>query len=276
MQTMRNVLIADPNTAFATVVGEALKRMGGYSFRLAASGPEAEQLCAQLRPDLAVIDVDLPECQPADLIGRLRSLVPGLPIILIPYSQDDVPSDLDIQGILTKPFFLPDLPELINSILGPLPEPEPQPDRVMAVPLSATRPRRIRETPPAKPIVITEKNRALVEGHVAALGHAVRDEPVLLTLGKKVITIAPHLSKTAASALAEVVVRAWDGRDASPGSEVVRFEGDSESTRYMLYSYVVTGELMLSLALRVRIPLPTLRKLVHEAAAQLIHVVTES
>jgi hypothetical protein len=164
---------------------------------------------------------------------------------------------------------------LINRILGPLPDLEVQPERVMALPLSSDRPRPVRVVPPARPVVITEKNRPLIEGHVAALSHAMRDEPVLLTLEKKVITIAPRLSRTAAGALAEVVVKAWVGRDASPGSEVVRFEGDSESTRYMLYSYNVTGELRLSLALRVRIPLPTLRKLVREAGGQLLIVMTE-
>ena len=78
---MRRVLIADPNTPFATVVAEALQRMGGYKVALTASGPEALKACAELRPTLAVVDVDLPECNPFALIGQMREAVPGLPVV---------------------------------------------------------------------------------------------------------------------------------------------------------------------------------------------------
>ena len=57
------------------------------------------------------------------------------------------------------------------------------------------------------------------------------------------------------------------------GGEVIRFEGDSDSTRYMLYSLAVAGDLVLSVALRVRIPLPSIRRLVREAAEELELVV---
>src|SRR6185295_4135482 len=91
IQTMRKVIIADPNISFATVIADALTQMGAYNVTLAASGQEAQQFCAELKPDLVVVDVDLPDCQPADLIGQLRAIAPGLPVVLIPYSVDDVP-----------------------------------------------------------------------------------------------------------------------------------------------------------------------------------------
>jgi len=69
------------------------------------------------------------------------------------------------------------------------------------------------------------------------------------------------------------VAKAWHGRGTS--TEVIRFEGNSETTRYMLYSSAVADNLVLSLALRVRIPLLTVRKLVREAIARLEGLVTE-
>ncbi len=281
---MRTVLIADPNTPFATVVGEALHRMGGYRVELAATGPEAREKAAALRPDLAVVDVDLPDCDVPALIGQLREAVPGLPVVLIPYNRDDAPPGLDIQGVLTKPFFLPDLPELVNKILG-----QPGFDRpeVYVVPDSNARAQPMLKVvertagkpvgtkplrPLDRPLAVNNDNRALVEGHVQALSHALRDEPVLLTQGQKVVALAPRLSQSAANTLAQVVAKAWQTN--RQGGEVIRFEGDTDSARYMLYSLAVVGDLVLSVALRVRIPLPTVRKLVREAAEQLELVVT--
>ncbi len=252
---MRKILIADPNTPFATVVGEALQNMGGYKVRLAASGPEALKLCAETPPDLAVVDVDLPECDPIALIGQMREAVPGLPVVLLPYSREDVPAGLDIQGTLIKPFFLPDLPELINNVLGGPADMELEPE------------------PPPKPVVIDESNSRMIEGHVEALSHSIRNEPVLLTQGTNVVAICPRLSHTASGALAEVVAKAWKTR--GRGSEVIRFEGNSENTRYLLYSVEVAGDLVLSAAIRVRIPLPTVRKLLRDAAGEVAALVTE-
>jgi CheY-like chemotaxis protein len=273
---MRKVLIADPNTPFATVVGEALHRMGGYQAELAATGPETRAKCATLKPDLVVVDVDLPECDVPALIGQLRESLPALAVVLIPYSQNDVPPGLEIQGILTKPFFFPDLPELVNKILG---QPEYSKPETYFIPADKTQAQKMTGTLIEKPVgtkplrllnqpvTINSENRASIEGHVVALSHSLRDEPVLLTQGKKVITIAPRLSQSAAAALTEVVTKAWQSHNS--GNEVLRFEGDSESTRYMLYSLGVAGDLILSVALRVRIPLPTVRKLVREVAEQL-------
>ncbi len=252
---MRKVLIADPNTPFATVVGEVLQNMGGYKVSLAASGPEALKTCAETQPSLAVVDVDLPECDPMALIGQLREAVPGLPVLLLPYSREDVPAGLDIQGTLVKPFFLPDLPEMINNILGGPADMDEEPE------------------PPPKPVVIDESNSRLIEGHVQALSHAIRNEPVLLTTGAAVITMSPRVSQMASEALAGVVAKAWQSR--GQGAEVIRFEGNSESTRYLLYSMEVVGGLALSVAMRVRIPLPTVRKLLRDTASQLAALVTE-
>ncbi len=280
---MRKVIIADPNTPFATVVSEALRRMGGYQAELAASGPETREKCASLKPDLVVVDVDLPECDVPTLIGQLRETNPGLAVVLIPYSKNDLPAGLDIQGVLTKPFFLPDLPQLVNSILG---QPEYQKSEVLYLSndnaqaqkmLTVAQPSNTRRGTKAlpeltQPITLTAAHRPLIDGHVQALSHSLRDEPVLLSQGKKVITIAPRLSQSAAAALAEVVNKAWRSH---PGGELIRFEGDSDSTRYMLYSLGVAGDLVLSVAMRVRLPLPTVRKLVRETAEELEAIVTK-
>ncbi len=263
---MRTILIADPNTGFATFIAEALQGIGTYRVTVAASGPEARQFCADSKPDLAIVDVDLPECQPPALISEMRGLVPDLPVIYIPYTKDDVPGDLDVQGVLTKPFFLPDLQPLLNMILGPdlaPPAPVAGPANLVVKPSPAA---------PPRPIKLKLDAAALtkVADQVQALSHAVRDEPALLTRGAEVLTIVPPSSQ--AAELSAVVARA---RKNAGDTEVIRFEGDSETTRYMLYSLGIGGEIALSVALRVRLPLLTVRKLVRDAAAEIAALITE-
>ena len=263
---MRTILIADANTGFAAFIAEALRGIGAYSVSVAATGPEARQICAETKPDLAVVDIDLPECQPQALIGELRQLVPGLPVIYMPYTRDDVPAGLTVQGVLTKPFFLPDLQPLLHSTLGPDTAPAaPAP----GAPVFGARPA---PAAPPKPIKLKLDDAALrqIAARVEALSHAARGEPALLTRGSQIVSSAPASNETAA--LVEVVVHA---RKNAGDTEVIRFEGDSESTRFMLYSLGIGGELALSLALRVRQPLLTVRKLVRDAAAEIAALVTE-
>jgi CheY-like chemotaxis protein len=263
---VRTILIADPNTGFASFIAEALRGLGAYSVSIAASGPEAKQICTESQPDLAIVDVDLPDCQPAALVGELRGLRPGLPIIYIPYTREDVPADLTVEGVLTKPFFLPDLQPLLRAILGPdatLPTPAPG---------AASPGARPAPTAPAKPVKLklTPESIRQAAERVQALSHAVRDESALLSRGREVLCAAP--AGGPAAALVEVVATA---RKNAGNSEVIRFEGDDESARFMLYSLGIGGELALSVALRVRLPLLTVRKLVRDAAAEIAALVTE-
>ena len=267
---MHKVLIADPNSSFALFIAESLRGIGAYSVATADSGPEAKKVCAEFKPDLAIVDVDLPDCQAPTLIGELRALQPGLPVIYMPYTREDVPADLAVEGVLTKPFFLPDLQPLLNGILGAPAAPSAPAARTGA---PGARPAAA-ATPPPRPIKIKLDEASLrqVAAHVEALSHSVRDEPTVLTRGLDVVSISPQLARTGAAALAEVVATA---RKNAGDREVIRFEGDEEHSRYMLYSLGIGSELALSVALRTRLPLLTVRKLVRDAAAEIAALVSE-
>jgi hypothetical protein len=207
-----------------------------------------------------------------------------------------VPADIPIQAVLAKPFFLPDLPALITRVLGPNPaglasnsgvarstaelrlvEPEARPrnPRVAVTgPLSAPAPLRTRLTATGiltPPLVMTTEVRRHVENHVEMMSRALRDEPVFLAQGDKVLAMVPRLSPSATSVLVRVVARAWEVQASAP--EVIRFEGDTEINRYMLYSVRVAGDITLSVALRMRIPLPIVRRVARDTAAELVKLV---
>lgn len=270
---MPTVLVADPNPTFAAVIADALERQAGVTVSLAASGPEALDRAAASFPDLVVLDGALPQCGLADLTGTLRLRHPDLPVVLMPVGVDAIPPTVEWQGILHKPFFLPDLTTLVMRLL------DLSPGRPVGwahsgatgvlKPATAPLP-----APPVPRPPLSDAVRRQVESQVEQLSHALRDEPVFLSQGERVWVIAPRVSPTAAAALGQVVGRAWHAPDAAP--EVIRFEGTTEINRYMLYSVGVPAapDLKLSVALRARIPLPIVRRAARSVAAALAELLT--
>lgn len=296
---MRTVLVADPNATFATVVSDALQRLNGLNVVVAANGPEALRQAAATPPHLVVVDGALPDCLIPDLIRALRQGRPDLPVVWMPLGEADLPADVPVQGVLSKPFFLPDLAALITDLLGPEPASEPtaaparggpparprDPRLSVTGPLAATAPLRARLAPgpaPAPPAAapavpapgLPDEMRRALESRVEMMSRALRDEPVFISQGERVLIIVPRLSSTATAALAQVARRAWD--KAQPVPEVIRFEGETEINRYMLYSVRVSESrnLTLSVALRLRIPLPIVRRVTRETAVELARILT--
>lgn len=299
---MTTVLVADSNLAFAAFMAEELHRQGGYRVLLAASGPEAVRRCAEAKPDLVVIDTDLSDSRLETLVDQLRQRVPNLPLVLTPWNESDLPPGLSVQGVLRKPVFLPDLLELIPKLLGPvkppalaqsapLQKPKSRPllgqtgllnlrSRIAGRTGPLTQAKVEAPKPDSAPLklsqptgLLTDRNRRIVEAHLEVMSHALRDEPVLLTQAEQVIYVMPRLSPTAAAALNRVIVRAWSVNGIAP--EVIRFEGDTEINRYMLYSVRVTPHTYtLSVALRVRIPLTIVRRIAHDTAAEIAKVIS--
>jgi len=112
-------MVVDPNIAFATLLEQELVRLG-HRVVMCTSGGEALALARREMPDLVLLDMAL-EGPDAPALGRqLRELDAGVRLVLIPMIGDDPLLDDDapsIQGILTKPFFLPELPDAIQAAL---------------------------------------------------------------------------------------------------------------------------------------------------------------
>lgn len=307
---MRTVLVADPNPIFAEVIADALQRLSGVQVLVAATGPETLRRAAEAAPQLVVLDGDLPECSLAELIKALRGPAPALPVIVMPVEGAGLPADITLQGVLPKPFFMPDLAGLVNQLLGPPPaaaSPAPAPRPISEPPATKPRPalgahtshtgllraRVASVSPPPPPaeikhpvppaangtpaapltapptVALPADVRRRVESRIELLSHALRDEPVFLTQAERLVLGVPRLSGPATAALVDMIRRAWETPE-SP-REVIRFVGDSETARYMLYSVRVSASqnLVLSAALRMRIPLPILRRVIHETANDL-------
>jgi PAS domain S-box-containing protein len=87
----RRVLVVDDNRDAAELLAEALA-LEGHETRVAYDGLSALGIAAELRPELAFLDIGLPVMDGYDLARRLRALLPG-PLVLVAVTGYGQPSD---------------------------------------------------------------------------------------------------------------------------------------------------------------------------------------
>lgn len=260
------VLVADPNMAFATLLQEELRRQG-YEVVEASTCAESLDQARAGTLDLALLDMALDEPGAVALGQQLRELHPTLRLMLIPLMGEslapEVATSLAIQGILPKPFFLPELPERIGAALrAPLlpldikltEETSPSPSAPEASPAPA---------PSPKPLVqdatvielkaqVTRHRRAL-ERVMNGLAQEVGADAVVLTVDDEMATWVGMLSKADAEAMAQAVIQGWVTSAQVArilGREQLRFEQSIAGGDYMLYALSVNAWMILAVAIR--------------------------
>lgn len=106
---MARVLVVDDDHDVLTLVLERIRR-GGHKVVGASSGPEALRMVEERgSPDIAVLDVSMPEMDGLDLCDRLRGLPGGaeLPVIFLSarcQESDVAAGRAKGATYLTKPF----------------------------------------------------------------------------------------------------------------------------------------------------------------------------
>jgi CheY-like chemotaxis protein len=78
----RRVLIVDDNSAFRAAARQLLERGGFVVVAEAGDGVEGLQAAAEQTPDLALIDVQLPDLDGFEVAERLRAFQPAPQVIL--------------------------------------------------------------------------------------------------------------------------------------------------------------------------------------------------
>jgi len=102
------ILIVDSNPGFATMLKESLEEEEGYTATIALSAAEALEQISSHPFDLAIVDLGIEASGDLDGQTLARRLRDALPEKL---------SDLAVQGTLSKPFFLPDLADVVGTAL---------------------------------------------------------------------------------------------------------------------------------------------------------------
>ena len=78
------VLTVDDQAIFRSVARDVIDATPGFEpLGEAASGPEAVELAAELRPDLVLVDVRMPEMDGLECAARIHSAAPDATIVLL-------------------------------------------------------------------------------------------------------------------------------------------------------------------------------------------------
>jgi len=115
-----HILVVDPNEPFAILLSEELKREG-YDIDMCLRGADALMLARRQHIDLAILDMALANPDAIELAQTLRETDASMRLMLIPLMGETLSphaATLAVQGVLPKPFFLPELPGLIEAALS--------------------------------------------------------------------------------------------------------------------------------------------------------------
>jgi CheY-like chemotaxis protein len=291
-----NILVVDCDEGFGLMLREGLENSGHYSAQCVHTGSGALQAVVEENFDLVIVDVALTDMSPGTLIKAVHEAKDELKIMVIPLIGQALPQaieELGINGVLTKPFFVGDLPDLIDEALGRRRNPEvssppasppmaadgppvvPQDEAVAPVAELVT------EAPPPSVVVTVSSdtvrylraNEAEILRLLDDLNREVRAEAILLIAGAELIAQAGMLAREQCQELAKLVAQS-----AQAAAQAAHFLGEPagrftqslhEGDAYRLYSLSLGEGIVLSLALSSNVPLGMIRHQCRQIATQL-------
>jgi two-component system KDP operon response regulator KdpE len=116
VKTRPKALVLDDDRAIAEVAAAVL--VDGYEVVAASHLDEGLRMVQAERPDLVLVDLDLPGANPTQLLARLRqSSVDGLPSWSCRPPTRDRASAAGATGFIPKPFTEPELRAEVAAIL---------------------------------------------------------------------------------------------------------------------------------------------------------------
>ncbi len=280
MSNPPSVLIVDSNKAFATMLQESLEQEGQYRATAAGSGDEALQAISAEAFDLAIVDLGLDGSDGPTVARELRQQQSDLCLMLIPLEGEEVPealADISIQGTLTKPFFLPDLPDCIEKALeepivsseAPAPPEPAEPVELEDIfePADEEEIEDIQELEDLEDFDVPK-----IAGELKRLSREINADAVILTRGEDVIASAGRIQADKLNELAQVVAKCWQTSVRMAqilGREQRRFEQSVEGGEYVCYSLAIAEEVILSMAMRTKTPLGIIRHQAKKSAKAL-------
>jgi CheY-like chemotaxis protein len=117
------ILVVDDEPAFCTVVCEIL-RLYGFSTHSAKDGEQALKMLEEIRPDIILADVMMPEIDGLSLLRQLRSQKAWKSIPTIVISAKCAPDDFSAafnagaNACLSKPFSASELRETVERLVS--------------------------------------------------------------------------------------------------------------------------------------------------------------
>lgn len=269
MSERPSILIVDSNPGFAMMLKESLEQNDDYQATVAHTGDAALALASEKPFDLAIVDMGIDAVDELDgeaVARALREEQAGLRLMLIPLEGDVLSedlADLEVQGVLPKPFFLPDLPDMLDAALT-------KPLRAREEPVAVSEPEEEEEQEISVEAADTSQARpAQVIRELKILAREVNADAVLVMRGDEVLSSVGRLGSAEIETLAHVVsqsCRLSAQAAQALGREQRRFEQNVVGDEHMLYAVTVVEDMLLSVILPPDVTLGFLR---HQARATL-------
>ncbi len=118
--TPLRVLVVDDEQNIAELIGMAL-RYEGWDVHQALTGTKAVAAAREFKPDAVVLDMMLPDFDGMEVLRRMRSFDPGVPVVFLTArdSVEDRVAGLTAGGddYVTKPFSLEELVARLRALL---------------------------------------------------------------------------------------------------------------------------------------------------------------
>jgi CheY-like chemotaxis protein len=122
---MAKVLVIDDDPLFREIAQEMLTQ-GGHAVTLADDGSKAARLPAELAPDLAVVDMLMPERDGIETIGDLQARWPQIKVIAVSAGGRGLEPDLLLRAAkalgadatMAKPVDREAFADLVRRLLG--------------------------------------------------------------------------------------------------------------------------------------------------------------
>jgi len=100
----RRILIVEDEPELASLLEAFLAAAGGYEVFVAHSGSEALARCREAMPALLLVDLELPDVDGRELLGRIRELVPDLPAVACSGKRPESAAGAGFTAFFRKPF----------------------------------------------------------------------------------------------------------------------------------------------------------------------------
>jgi CheY-like chemotaxis protein len=88
MPPLARVLVVDDEPEVGSVLRDMLTDMG-YVVKVAERGAEALGMMPILRPDVVLLDVNMPQMSGVEVFKRLRHDYPGVPVVFVTANEDE-------------------------------------------------------------------------------------------------------------------------------------------------------------------------------------------
>lgn len=119
---MSTILIVDDSAVDRRLAGGILEKAAGLKVEYATNGVEGLEKIPLIHPDMVLTDMQMPEMDGLDLVGKIRDRFPLVPIVLMTAHGSE---DLAVQALsrgaasyVPKSKLADELPDVVSSVLA--------------------------------------------------------------------------------------------------------------------------------------------------------------